>query len=68
MFFGGDDLTRSIADALLELKEFGEVLLQRRLSGVDVNIHVAGRILRHGVNLVVSPRWHLPTHTHLWVT
>lgn len=34
-------LTRPVADFLLELQQLGEVLLQRRLRGVHIDIHVA---------------------------
>lgn len=55
--------TCPIANALLELKQLGEVLLQRRLCGVDVDVHVARRIFRHCVHLMVSPSRHLHTYT-----
>lgn len=54
--------TCPIASTLLDLKQLGEVVLQRRLCGVDVDVHVARRVLRHGVHLMVSPSRHLNTY------
>lgn len=58
-----ESFTCSIAYALLELKQLGEIVLQRCLSGVDVDVHVTGRLLRHRVDLMVSSSRNLHTIT-----
>lgn len=59
--------TCSITNALLQLKQLGEVLLQRRLCGVDVDVHVARGAIRHRVHLVIGPSGHLRRFTS-WLT